>query len=637
MKTNRIREAFRLFRATYKDRAGQQRESALWYAAFRDHQRIMRRWPLFSDRRASEALARQLVRLAADVAVNGRLTDPDLLRAVAGWPDALRGKLVASGMLEAEAGAITQQLSALLDSWRDSLVRAGDTERHARLQRNRAGKLALLCGFKRLSDIRRQSVESVLSRWHRGELEGERRISTRTHNAIGQALVGFCKWAVRNGLLRENPLNGLNRLAVTDEQERDALSIEEQARLVAAAENGPIRHGISGPERALLYRVALGTGLRAAELAALTVGDFDLTDDPPVVRLGAGHTKNRRTVVQPIPADLAAILRPRLAAKLASARALPTARSDATARIFRADLAAARAQWLAEAATADERAERERSDFLAAVRHNGLALCFHSLRHSYVANLKRGGVPLATAMQLARHSDPKLTAKRYGTLGLRDLQGALEALPDLGAVLAAKMPCRAIAQAGGASYEPIKTGKAAPARPTAGPDRPDRATPEAHAVRTSPESVFAFCLPKLSGSEQTSVDSGRLPSEPVPCAWHSDETRMNKGENAQSATATTLNERLTEKPPTRPVRFERTTCGLGNRCSILLSYGRRVGDLVRGNGMQPLLPRCDGLSQWGRLARPGCRRQWGRLARRVPGRIRSSQWMSPGRLQPDEK
>jgi len=78
---------------------------------------------------------------------------------------------------------------------------------------------------------------------------------------------------------------------------------------------------------------------------------------------------------------------------------------------------------------AEQRAEREQSDYLCDKRHNGRVLTFHSLRHSYIANLKRAGVPLTTAMQLARHSDPKLTARRYGTLGLHDLAGAVARLP----------------------------------------------------------------------------------------------------------------------------------------------------------------------------------------------------------------
>ncbi len=56
---------------------------------------------------------------------------------------------------------------------------------------------------------------------------------------------------------------------------------------------------------------------------------------------------------------------------------------------------------------------------------------FHCLRHSYVHLLDQSGVSLKQAMQLARHSDPKLTAARYGRAGLGDLAVAVDKLPSL--------------------------------------------------------------------------------------------------------------------------------------------------------------------------------------------------------------
>src|SRR5205085_6909043 len=59
---------------------------------------------------------------------------------------------------------------------------------------------------------------------------------------------------------------------------------------------------------------------------------------------------------------------------------------------------------------------------------------FHSLRHSYIALLDRGGATLKEAMQLARHSDPKLTMAVYGRARLHDLGEAVGRLPALLAV-----------------------------------------------------------------------------------------------------------------------------------------------------------------------------------------------------------
>src|SRR5262245_47542823 len=53
---------------------------------------------------------------------------------------------------------------------------------------------------------------------------------------------------------------------------------------------------------------------------------------------------------------------------------------------------------------------------------------FHSLRHSYITALGRGGVELRTAQELAGHSTPVLTA-RYSHRRLYDLATAVEKLP----------------------------------------------------------------------------------------------------------------------------------------------------------------------------------------------------------------
>src|SRR5262245_28579778 len=44
---------------------------------------------------------------------------------------------------------------------------------------------------------------------------------------------------------------------------------------------------------------------------------------------------------------------------------------------------------------------------------------FHSLRHSYIALLDKSGATLKEAMQLARHSDPRLTMAVYGRARLQ--------------------------------------------------------------------------------------------------------------------------------------------------------------------------------------------------------------------------
>ena len=51
----------------------------------------------------------------------------------------------------------------------------------------------------------------------------------------------------------------------------------------------------------MLYRLAAGTGLRAADLASLTPANFDLASDCPTVTLSAINAKNGKVACNPLP------------------------------------------------------------------------------------------------------------------------------------------------------------------------------------------------------------------------------------------------------------------------------------------------------------------------------------------------
>ena len=61
----------------------------------------------------------------------------------------------------------------------------------------------------------------------------------------------------------------------------------------------------------------------------------------------------------------------------------------------------------------------------------GLVVDFHSLRHTFITNLVRGGVHPKVAQQLARHSTITLTMDRYSHTVIGDLADGLNALPNL--------------------------------------------------------------------------------------------------------------------------------------------------------------------------------------------------------------
>jgi hypothetical protein len=104
--------------------------------------------------------------------------------------------------------------------------------------------------------------------------------------------------------------------------------------------------------------------------------------------------------------------------------------AEKAAKMIRRDLNAARATWIAEAASDAEKSEHEDSDFLLFETEEGRA-DFHALRHMFITNLAGSGVHPKLAMELARHSTITLTMDRYTHVGLLDMNAALESMPGI--------------------------------------------------------------------------------------------------------------------------------------------------------------------------------------------------------------
>src|SRR5262249_5248784 len=169
----------------------------------------------------------------------------------------------------------------------------------------------------------------------------------------------------------------------------------------------------NGRDRHFLYLCAMGTGFRAGELASLQPESFALDAEPPSVVCRAGYTKNGKTATQPLPAEIAEALRGYLADRPVGQPVWPGSWHERGADMLRDDLEAAGIPYVVEGPDGPLHAD------------------FHALRHSYVALLDRAGLTLKQAMQLARHSDPKLTMAVYGRAALHDLGAAVDRLPGL--------------------------------------------------------------------------------------------------------------------------------------------------------------------------------------------------------------
>ena len=173
----------------------------------------------------------------------------------------------------------------------------------------RCRKIIVACRFKLLADFSPSAVATYL---------GERRehpkksLSVQTSNHYLASIKAFANWLVRDRRMATNPLAHMGRLnAKLDvRRERRTLTADELARFINAAErSSETFRGLSGSTRAMLYRTAAMTGIRASELASLTPASFDLAADPPTVTIEAGYSKRRREDVLPVHPDLAVWLR----------------------------------------------------------------------------------------------------------------------------------------------------------------------------------------------------------------------------------------------------------------------------------------------------------------------------------------
>lgn len=255
------------------------------------------------------------------------------------------------------------------------------------------------------------------------------KLAARTLQSYIVAIKGFVGWCVRSGRMMADPLGNVTAPSPAKDRRyvRRALSHEEWRLLRAAAINGPVLRCIPGEERVLLYELAIVTGLRAKEIRSLTRGSFVL-DGTPYVLLPAADTKNGKPCEQLLTPDLAERLRKHLKTKILAAPAFACGDVNRLAFVLRKDMEAARAAWLAEVNTVDERAKRLASDFLLAIDHDKRRIDFHALRYTCGAWLSLAGIHPKAIQSVMRHSTIRLTMDTYGHLFPQQATAAIEAI-----------------------------------------------------------------------------------------------------------------------------------------------------------------------------------------------------------------
>jgi integrase len=362
------------------------------------------RLPLFTDKKASESFLMNLQEIINRKAAH-REPSPDLQEWIDEMPNRILKKLVEWKLVPARRAAATVCLKDHLKDFKSYLENKGNTLPYCHKAHTRIESVLDGCKVTVLADVSESKIQKFLA----DEIQAKH-IGRKTANHYIAIVKTFFHWLIQDGRAYTNPVEHIGPMdtAQDNKRQRRSLTADEMRLLLRTTANGPDRRGITGPERAMHYETAAMTGLRAAELRALKVSDFDF--GASVVRLAAKHTKNRQDAVQPLKPDLAKRLKEYLSGKKPDSPAFKTAASSHEVRVLRQDLEAAK---------------------IKEVDDSGRVFDFHSFRVFYASMLAASGTNPKTAMELMRHSDIRLTMNVYSHAYRESLTAAVDTLPDL--------------------------------------------------------------------------------------------------------------------------------------------------------------------------------------------------------------
>ncbi len=394
----------RVHKVQYKDKNGRKKYLKNWWIELKDHNQIVRRFSGFPDKQQSMLLGKQIERLV-NYKNAGEQPDGQLTKFIEGMSPKLRSKLADLELLDSKTIAAGTPLSKHVDDFFQSLLAKGDTEKQANTVISRVKRVLDGCKFEKWNDIVASKIEQYLSKM-RNSGEG---ISAQTSNFYLKAVKQFCRWMVldqRANPLQLDHLKGLN--VKTDRRhDRQALQPDQIRKLLEVTKDAPTRFGMTGFERAMLYRLAVETGLRRNELKSLTVSSFDF--DHCTVTVEAAYSKHRRQDILPLRVETAEELQKFLTGKIAAVKVFLNI-PDKTSKMLKADLDEAGIPYIDDA---------------------GRYADFHSLRHSTGSLLAAAGVHPKVIQSIMRHSDINLTMSRYTHIFRGQESEAIGKLPDL--------------------------------------------------------------------------------------------------------------------------------------------------------------------------------------------------------------
>jgi len=145
----------------------------------------------------------------------------------------------------------------------------------------RSKRVVVECGWKLPADVTADSFIAWRARQNK---------AAKTLNEYLDTMIGLFNWMQRQGRIIANPLLSVGKVQVQGRQvpQRRAFTAYELKRLISCVPT----------ERKAIYVTAAFTGLRKAELGALTWSDiFHLDGEMPYIRARASTTKNHKEAI----------------------------------------------------------------------------------------------------------------------------------------------------------------------------------------------------------------------------------------------------------------------------------------------------------------------------------------------------
>lgn len=238
----------------------------------------------------------------------------------------------------------------------------------------------------------------------------------------------WVKWLFRKDRIEHNPLARIDVPAGGKKaKSRRALPVEHIQKLLDSCRTRPMaaftgRYGKTvrdevrtkleqrGRERALVYKIAVYTGLRLGEIGSLRPCHLELDRKPfPRLQIPGAQTKNgqqaRLLLIPAFAEELAAWITDTGKAGDDALFHVP----QAAVRIMQADLKLAGIPYRTSQGDAD----------------------FHSLRMTANVMLGQAGIPARIRQLFMRHGDIRLTMSTYDDASFIDLEPVIKAMEDL--------------------------------------------------------------------------------------------------------------------------------------------------------------------------------------------------------------